>query len=91
MRNTADAAALLLAAWPAGLVVVSPNVCLHSEELHRILSHSRARVVFPAADLLESVAELQDQCPDLGGVVESAARGCQWAARWGWQRAGRIA
>ena len=69
MTNRAEYLEALFATWHAGLFAVPINAKLHREEFRYILGHSGARLVFVSPDLLETIAALLPDLPELARIV----------------------
>jgi len=70
MTNCPQYLEVRYAAWYAGLAAVPMNAKLHSREFAFMLSDSGARVCFATPDLIETLAPLATELPDLDHVIE---------------------
>lgn len=69
MRNCPQYVEAAFAAWHGGFVTVPINAKLHAREFQYVLAHSGARVCFVTADLLDTIAALRGELPDLQALV----------------------
>src|SRR4029078_10500476 len=72
--NSVEALEAMYATWHAGLCAVPMNAKLHPREFAFILQNSGARLCFATPDLVEAVAGIKDECPDLQRIVDTASR-----------------
>jgi long-chain acyl-CoA synthetase len=69
MTNRAEYLEALFAVWHAGLFAVPINAKLHREEFRYILEHSGARLAFVSPDLVETIAPLLPDLPEVDSIV----------------------
>jgi long-chain acyl-CoA synthetase len=74
MTNSVEAIETMYAIWHAGLVAVPMNAKLHPREFAFILQNSGARVCVVTPDLVESIASVKGECPDLQRIVDTSTR-----------------
>jgi acyl-CoA synthetase (AMP-forming)/AMP-acid ligase II len=71
MSNRPEFFETLFAIWHAGLIGVPVNAKLHSREFEYILANAQARLCFASPELIESMAHLPAQVPELEHVIST--------------------
>jgi acyl-CoA synthetase (AMP-forming)/AMP-acid ligase II len=69
LANTPEFIITFLGTMRAGAVVNPINCQLTSREIHYVLEHSQARVLFTSAEFLERVTAVRERLPDLRTIV----------------------